>query len=161
MIRLRTRKAVANERPRAGLIASCNAFTSTNNGEIEFSIRAFGQAIGSENHGLNANAVAELIEKGFLECTSEANRANSKARKYRLTFISTYRRAPNGEQIEAATHEYEDWRPVKKRKFRGAEITTTEGEKTTFPTTTVKKCAVDITACSAQKAAEIRDSRRC
>jgi hypothetical protein len=138
-------------RARAGLIAFCNAFTGTNNGEIEFSIRAIGQAIGSENHGLNARAVVELIQKGFLECTSEANRANSKARKYRITFVSSYRQGPKGQEIAPATHEYEDWRPVKKRKFRGAEITTTDPEKTTFPTTTVKKSVVDITACSAQK----------
>lgn len=138
-------------RARAALIALCNAFNGTNNGEIEFSIKAIGQAIGSESHGLNARAVAEVIEKGFLECTSEANRATSKARRYRITFISTYRRTANGEEIVPATHEYEDWRPVKKRKFRGGEIPTTEGEKTTFLPTTVKNCVGEIPPCSAQK----------
>jgi hypothetical protein len=138
-------------RARAIYIAFLGAFNGTNNGEIEFSIKAIGKAIGSDNHGLNARAVAELCEKGLIECTSEANRANSKARKYRITCISTYRRTPNGEVIEPATHDYEAWQPVKKRKFRGGEITPTEGEKTTFPTTTVKNCGVEITPCSAQK----------
>lgn len=138
-------------RARAVLVAFCGAFTGTNNGEIEFSIKAIGQAIGSESHGLNARGVAELIEKGFLECMSEANRATSKARRYRITFISTYRRTANGEEIVPATHEYEDWRPVKKRKFRGGEIPTTECEKTTFLPTTVKNCVGEMPPCSAQK----------
>lgn len=138
-------------RARAIFIAFLGAFNGTNNGEIEFSIKAIGKAIGSDNHGLNARAVAELCEKGLLECTSEANRANSKARKYRITCISTYRRTPTGEVIEPATHDYEAWRPVQKRKFRGGEITPTQPEKTTFPTTMVKNCGVEITPCSTQK----------
>lgn len=138
-------------RARAILIAFCSAFTGTNNGEIIFSIKAIGEAIGSGNHSLTAKAVAELIEHGFLECTSDANRAVARARTYRVTFISSYRRTGGGEEIVPATHEYEAWRPVKKRKFGGVESTTTKREKTTVSTTTVKKRVVGSTPCSAQK----------
>jgi hypothetical protein len=87
-----------------------------NNGELAFGIHEIGKMLGNQSHGLNARAVAELIEKGFLECTSDANRSQGKVRTYRITFISTGR----ARGIEPATHDYETWRPVKKRKFGGA-----------------------------------------
>lgn len=138
-------------RARAVLIAFCSAFTGTNNGDLCFSLKAIGEAIGSANHGLTAKAVAELIEHGFIECTSDANRAVARARTYRITFISSFRRTATGQEIVPATHEYDAWRPVKKRKFGAVESTATEGEKTTVSPTTVKKCAGETTPCFAQK----------
>jgi|TARA_R100000501_G_C2625442_1_gene118888 hypothetical protein len=93
-----------------------------NNGRIRMGIHDIGKALGNQNHGANSRAVAELIEKGFLECTSDADRNGSLVREYRITFIST------GSQraIEKATHDYESWRPApgKTRKFGGAKTTT-------------------------------------
>lgn len=141
----------ASFRARAVLMAFCCAFTGRNNGELTFSIKAIGQAIGSSNHGLTSKAVAELIELGFLECTSDANRAVARARTYRITFISTIRQTQAGEEIVPATHEYDAWRPMKKRKFGGVETPTTDSEKTTVSPTTVKKCVGETQPCSAQK----------
>lgn len=141
----------AGYRARSVLIAFCNAFTGRNNGELAFSIKAIGKAIGSANHGLTARAVAELIELGFLECTSDANRAMAKARTYRITFITTIRSTQAGEQIVPATHDYEAWRPTKKRKFGGGESTITDSEKSTDPPTKVKIRVGGPTPCVAQK----------
>ncbi|MEL7190560.1 MAG: hypothetical protein AAGK17_13485 [Pseudomonadota bacterium] len=137
-------------RMRSVVIAFLNAFDGQNNGHIEFSIKALGQAIGSQSHAYNAKAVAEAIELGFIECTSDANRAHAKARTYRLTFVSTFRNAGDDVQTVPATHEYDDWRPVKKRKFGGGRTTTTDPEKTTVTTTTVKKPVAVTTTCSTE-----------
>jgi hypothetical protein len=76
-------------------------------------------AIGDQNRGANSKAVAELIQHGFLECVSSADRNHAKAREYRVTFISS----GDGKVQSPATHEYRDWRPnCKTRKFGGAEI---------------------------------------
>ncbi|QNE04465.1 hypothetical protein [Croceicoccus marinus] len=104
-------------RARAVLQAFEHAFNGHNNGEIAFAIHDIGKAIGSASHGLTAKAVAELIEKGFLEQTSDENRAMSKARTYRITFVATGK----ARAIEPATHDYEDWRPMQKRKFGSGE----------------------------------------
>ena len=141
----------ASFRARAILMVFCQAFTGRNNGDMVFSIRAIGQAIGSANHGLTSRAVAELIELGFLECTSDANRAVAKARTYRITFISTLRATQSGEEIVPATHEYDTWRPVKKRKFGAVESPTTSDENATVSPTMVKKCVGGSTTCFAQK----------
>jgi hypothetical protein len=110
----------ASYRARAVLDVFLYAFNGHNNGEIRFGIHEIGAALGNQNHSANARAVAETIEKGFLECTSEANRAHGKVRTYRITFISTGK----ARSVAPATHEYESWRPVKKRKFGGARTTT-------------------------------------
>lgn len=105
-------------RARAVLQAFEHAFNGHNNGEIAFAIHDIGKAIGSASHGLTAKAVAELIQKGFLDQTGDENRAMSKARTYRITFITTGK----ARAIEPATHDYEDWRPMQKRKFGGGEM---------------------------------------
>lgn len=123
-------------RARAILEAFQLAFNGRNNGEIAFAIHDIGKAIGSLSHGLNAKAVAELIEKGFLECTSDANRAQSRARTYRITFVST------GEprKIVPATHDYEAWRPAKGRKFGGGRTTSKSPVSGAVTASTVKEC---------------------
>jgi hypothetical protein len=104
-----------------------------NNGKIGFSIHAISAALGNQNHASTAKAVVELIQKGFIECTSDADRRLSKAREYRLTFI------PSGERsrCQRATHEYLDWRPSegRRRKFGGARIASNYGN---FPSKTTR-----------------------
>jgi hypothetical protein len=133
-------------RARAILDAFLHAFDGHNNGRLIFSIHAIGKAIGSKNHGLNSKAVAELIELGFLECVSDANRAQSKAREYRITFIATHQSNGNGVEIVPATHEYIDWRPLHARKFGGGRTTTTKAESSSVTTTTVKGCVGETTS---------------
>lgn len=94
------------------------AHTGFNNGDIALGIHAIGKRLGDQNHGANSRAVRELIEKGFLECTSGADHAHTKTRTYRITFVST----GAARAMEKATHEYGEWRPgpMQKRKFGGA-----------------------------------------
>lgn len=93
-----------------------------NNGKIALGIREIGKAIGDQNHGGNSRAVAELIEHGFLECTSTVDHQQSKTREYRITFIST----GEAKRTAPATNEYLDWRPAKQRmrQFGGARTAT-------------------------------------
>lgn len=96
-----------------------------NNGRIAFSIHDLGSALGNQNHKANSRAVAELIELGFIECMSDADRRHSKAREYRITYIS----AGDKKGDSPATNEYLEWRPAKpkRRKFGGARIATEGG----------------------------------
>ena len=96
------------------LMARHNGF---NNGTIGCRIIDICEALGDQNKGANGLAVAELIELGFIECMSDANRHQSKSREYRITFVST----GQGKTSSPATNEYLDWRPAagKTRKFRG------------------------------------------
>jgi len=128
-------------RARAILDVFQYAHDGANNGEIAFGIHDIGTAIGNQNHAANSRAVAELIEKGFLECTSDANRAQAKVRTYRITFIST----GEARKIVPATHEYESWRPVQKRKFGGAR-TATQNPVSVAVTAPRVKVSVAVTA---------------
>jgi hypothetical protein len=128
----------ASYRARSILQVFQHAFDGYNNGEIAFGIREIGTAIGDQNHAANSRAVAELIELGLLECTSDANRVQSKVRTYRITFISTGK----ARNIVPATHEYDSWRPVKKRKFGGARTATQNRESVAVTATTVKDSVV-------------------
>lgn len=107
----------ASLRARAVLQVFQAKHTGYNNGEIALSIKQIGAFLGDQCHGANAKAVAELIELGFVECTSDAMHGQSKARTYRLTFVST----GNGKQTPA-TKEYEMWRPTpgSRKAFGGA-----------------------------------------
>lgn len=111
-----------------------------NNSRIAFAIHDIGRALGNQNHKSNSRAVAELIELGFLECMSDANRHHSKAREYRLTYISA-----GGKKGEcAASNEYLEWRPAIKsrRKFGGATTATESGNCQTDSTTHRKLSSV-------------------
>ena len=114
-----------------------------NNGRIGISIHDIGAAIGDQNHGANSKAVAELIDKGFVECTTDANRHQSKVRAYRLTFVST----GEGKRVQPATHEYKDWRPVAgtRKKFGGAR-TATQNALSVVVTATKVESSVVVTA---------------
>lgn len=124
-----------------------------NNGEITLSIKQIGKALGDQCHGANARAVAELIELGFLECTSDATHGQSKARSYRVTFI------PTGKgKATPATNEFQAWRPApgSRRAFGGARaaqpvkfggaITATQDVKLDAVTATVVKFHDAVTA---------------
>ena len=135
-------------RARCILDAFMLAFNGRNNGEIVFAIHDIGAALGNQGHSANARAVAELIEKGFLQQTSDANRAQSKARTYRITFVTT----GSPRAIEPATHDYEDWQPVKKRKFGGARTASKNPVSGAVTASTVKTCL-------AETASDLTESR--
>lgn len=141
-----------SHRARSVLQVFQHAADGFNNGAIAFAIHDISTAIGDQNHGANSRAVAELIEKGFLEETCGENRAQSKAREYRLTFISTGK----ARTIEPATHEYADWRPVKKRKFGGAR-TATQNPDSGAQTATTKKVCDAVTATQATESRHFGD----
>jgi hypothetical protein len=83
-----------------------------NNGKLAISVKQIGKALGNQNHAANGQALAELIELGFVECTSGADHGQSKARTYRLTFVST----GEGKRLHLATNEYQSWRPATRTK---------------------------------------------
>lgn len=114
-----------------------------NNGRIGIGIHDIGKALGDQNHGANSRAVAELVEKGFLEVTSDFNRHQSKVRTYRLTFIPT----GEGKRAVSATHDYKDWRPRAndQRKFGGAR-TATQAPLSVAVTATDVKSSLAATA---------------
>jgi hypothetical protein len=93
-----------------------------NNGHLAVGIHDIGRELGNQNHGANAAAVAELIQKGFLELTADEDRKQGKVREYRITFVSTGR----AKQVSPATHDYEHWRPSsgERRKFGSAKTAT-------------------------------------
>lgn len=113
-----------------------------NNGKIALGIHELGRLLGNQNHGANARSVASNIEKGFLECTSDADRAQSKVRCYRVTFIST----GSERTTVPATHEYEDWRPAahEKPQFGGARKAPPEPVSGAVSTREVKVSGADI-----------------
>lgn len=125
-----------SHRARSVLLAFCYSHNGRNNGRLELGIHAIGELIGNQNHGGNAKAVAELIDKGFLECTSDADHGQSKVRCYRVTFIAT------GEprSIVPASHDYDDWRPTPadRRKFGGARTATQKPDSGAVTARTVK-----------------------
>jgi len=117
----------ASLRARVVLMIFQRRHKGKDNGHLALSLTELCEAVGDQNRSANSKAVAELIDLGFLECTSGADHAFAKAREYRITFIPT----GEGKSAKAATHEYEDWRPsgVKTRKFRGT-INAPENMKT-------------------------------
>ena len=114
-----------------------------NNGRLAITVHELSAAVGDQNHGANGKALAELIEKGFVECTTDANRHQAKARTYRLTFIPT----GEGKRTAPATHEYREWRPGPgdRRKFGGAK-TATRSPVLVTETATIVKFPVTETA---------------
>lgn len=117
-----------------------------NNGNIALGVREISTSIGNQNHGATSRSIVELINHGFLECTSDANHHQAKTRTYRLTWIST----GEGKRVVPATHEYLEWRPdgVQKRKFGGARTATRDPVSVTV-TATERKFPVAVTATTA------------
>ncbi len=78
-----------SSRARCALLVLLERFSGFNNGRIGLAIDHLGAALGNQNHRANSRALAELIERGFVECMADANHVKSKAREYRLTFIES------------------------------------------------------------------------
>jgi hypothetical protein len=133
-------------RARAVLQIFQDAHDGFNNGNIALSIHEISKRMGNQNHGANGRAVAELIEKGFLECTSDADRHQAKTREYRLTFVASGSKG-KGRELANATHEYHDWRPEagSRRKFGGA-ITAPQNSLTGAETAPMLKVTAAETA---------------
>lgn len=95
-----------SRRARCALLVLVERFSGFNNGRIGLAIDDLGGALGNQNHRANSRALAELIERGFVECMADANHVKSKAREYRLTFIES---GHGGK--DRATNEWRDWTP--------------------------------------------------
>lgn len=98
----------ASMRARSILLVLLFHHNGWNNGTLSISVKQIGKALGNQNHAANGQALAELMQLGFIECTSGADHGQSKARTYRITFVST----GEGKRTELATHEYQAWRPA-------------------------------------------------
>ena len=86
------------------IVARMNGY---NNGSIAISVTEICTALGNSNRGKAAKAIAELMQHGFIDVTTEGDRKERLAREYRLTFVNT---AFNGKFV-AATEDYRDWLP--------------------------------------------------
>lgn len=110
----------ANSRERSVLLAIQSRHNGFNNGAIGLTIHEIGAICGNQSHSYNSKAVVGLIERGFVECTSDSNRHQAKSRTYRLTYISC--RTGSG-KVVPATNEYLEWRPREKTRKFGSEET--------------------------------------
>ena len=86
------------------IVARMNGY---NNGSIAISVSEICTVLGNSNRGKAVKALAELMQHGFIEATTEGDRKERLAREYRLTFVNT---VSNGKFV-AATEEYRDWKP--------------------------------------------------
>lgn len=138
-------------RARAVLQVFQDRHNGHNNGNLALGIHEIGKRLGNQNHGGNSRAVAELIEHGFLECVSDADRRQSKVREYRITFVSTGKQR----HVEKATHDYRDWRlgGAKRRKF-GSANTATQDDVCVASTATMVKNSVANTATNDRESPE-------
>ncbi|OYX62753.1 MAG: hypothetical protein B7Y89_07650 [Novosphingobium sp. 32-60-15] len=112
----------ASMRARSILLVLLFHHNGWNNGTLAISVKQIGKALGNQNHAANGQALAELMQFGFIECTSGADHGQAKARTYRITFVST----GEGKRTEFATHEYQAWRPTSgaKKQFGRAKTKT-------------------------------------
>lgn len=97
----------ASMRARSILLVLLFHHNGWNNGTLSISVKQIGKALGNQNHAANGQALAELMQLGFIECTSGADHGQAKARTYRITFVST----GEGKRVQSATHDYQSWRP--------------------------------------------------
>lgn len=86
------------------IVARMNGY---NNGSIAISVTEICTALGNSNRGKAAKAIAELMQHGFIDVTTEGDRKERLAREYRLTFVNT---VSNGKFV-AATEDYRNWTP--------------------------------------------------
>lgn len=133
-------------RARSAFLVLAERFNGFNNGRIGLSIDNLGAALGNQNHAANSRAIGELMDRGIVECMSDANHVKSKAREYRLTFIASGD-AP-GQQ---ATNEWRDWTPPRPPQSGnmekiGPEATATREWKPVEATATRRKLRVEATA---------------
>jgi hypothetical protein len=91
---------------RAILVQLTAALNGYNNGAIALSQRTLAQALGLTNYRKIISGIAELLDHGFLDISTEGQWKERQAREYRLTFVST--------KSAAATNEYLQWHPPAK-----------------------------------------------
>src|SRR3546814_10633433 len=60
-------------RARSALFVLFHTWTGFNNGKIGLSIENLGRDLGNQNHRANSAALLELIDRGFIECTTGAD----------------------------------------------------------------------------------------
>lgn len=139
-----------SDRARSALQVLQSRHDGFNNGAIGLSVRDLGGALGNQNHAANSRALAELIEKGFVELTGDFDRAQSRSREFTLTFIPTGR---GKEPKQPASHDYETWRPGTRdqRKFGPAETATQNRFADAAAATSVKVSAADIATGATEK----------
>lgn len=128
---------------RATFLVFCDRHSGFNNGDIGLGIREISAAIGNQNHTATSRSIVELIQKGFLECTSDASRHHAKTRTYRITCIST----GEGRRTVPATNEYLEWRPgpLQERKF-GVMKSATQEAVSVIESATERKFPVAVSA---------------
>ncbi len=129
---------------RATYLVFCERHNGFNNGEIALGVREVSAALGNQNHRATSRSICELIERGFLVCTSDADHHQAKTRTYRITAIQTGNGKKEGSK---ATNDYLEWRPgpLQKRKFGGAR-TATQRPVSVTETATERKFPVAVPA---------------
>lgn len=95
---------------RAILIEIVRVMNGYNNGEIGISQRQIAERLRTSNFKSIGRAVAELMELGFIDVTTEGKWKQRLARQYRLTFVNTG--SPG--HYKPATNEYRNWTPARK-----------------------------------------------
>lgn len=126
---------------RATYLVFCERHNGFNNGDLALGVREVSAALGNQNHRATSRSICELIERGFLVCTSDADHHQAKTRTYRITAIAT------GNGKKGATNDYLEWRPgpLQKRKFGGAK-TATQKPVSVTETATERKFPVAVSA---------------
>lgn len=97
------------------IVARMNGY---NNGSIAMSLTEICSALGNSNRRKASLAIAELMQHGFVDVTTEGDRKERLAREYRLTFVNT---VSNGKFV-AATEDYRNWTPPKQKSGGNASL---------------------------------------
>ncbi len=92
-------------------------FNGYNNGSVAMSQREIGEAIGTKNYGSIGRAIAQLMDHGLINVTTEGKWKEREAREYRLTFVTTTR---DGRHV-TATNDYIHWTADRPRAKSGAD----------------------------------------
>ncbi|MBB4099788.1 hypothetical protein [Sphingomonas kyeonggiensis] len=87
------------------LVEIVREFNGYNNGKIGLSQRQLAERLHTTNFGKIGNAIAELMEHGLVDVSTEGKWKQRMAREYRLTFVTSGDR----NHLRAATNEYRDW----------------------------------------------------
>lgn len=95
---------------RAVLLEIVRRMDGYNNGQIAISQREIGARLNLTSYGKIGKAIAELMQHGLLDITTEGDWGQRMAREYRLTFVSTQK----GHLIMPATNDYLHWAPIQK-----------------------------------------------
>lgn len=92
---------------RAVLVELVRRFNGYNNGDIAASFDQLSECLSNTNRRAISAAIVELFEHGMVEIVAGADRLHHKARRYRLTFVTTGR---PGATFRPATNDYRNWK---------------------------------------------------